>query len=125
MTTAARNEDNGTTKPAVGIPLDRMVRRWRSPTAKPGELVMRWGKMPRDAPDMVMAWGAGCSKRDGALLHYMLASKRMHWTDGTLTFEPSFLDELEARGYDLTTLRFSVRKKEAPNAQLSGRAATE
>ena len=27
------------------------------------------------------------------------------------TFGPSFLAELEARGYDLTTLKFSIRKK--------------
>jgi hypothetical protein len=24
---------------------------------------------------------------------------------------PSFIEQLEARGYDLTTLRFSIRKK--------------
>jgi len=76
---------------------------------------MRWGKLPNEEPDMCTAWGAGLSKRDGALLHYMLASKRMRWRDGVPTFEPSFLEELEARGYDLTTFRFSVRKKQAPN----------
>lgn len=31
---------------------------------------------------------------------------------GTFTgFEPSLLKELEARGYDLTTITFSIRKK--------------
>lgn len=28
--------------------------------------------------------------------------------------ERTFAQELEARGYDLTTLKFSIRKKEAP-----------
>jgi hypothetical protein len=64
-----------------------------------------------------MVWGEGCGKRDGALLHYLLCSKRMNWRGGKPNVEPSFLEELEARGYDLTTLRFSVRKKEAPNVE--------
>ena len=105
------------TAPAVGIRLDRTVRRrWRAPTAAPGELMMRWGRMPHDAPDMFIAWGEGCSKRDGALLHWLLASPRQDYRyDAGVVSEPSFLEELEARGYDLTTLRFSVRKKAAPN----------
>lgn len=78
---------------------------------------MRWGRLPNEAPGTCFAAGDGLSKRDMALLHYMLASKRMRWKEGAPTFEPSFLEELEARGYDLTTLRFSVRKKEAPNAR--------
>jgi len=73
---------------------------------------MRWGKIPHDKPDMCLAWGDGCSKRDGALLHWLLASPRKDYQhDKGVVFEPSFLEELEARGYDLTTLRFSVRKK--------------
>ncbi len=92
-------------------------RRWRAPTAAPGELAMRWGKLPHENPDMCMVWGEGCGKRDGALLHYLLCSKRMNWRGGKPNVEPSFLEELEARGYDLTTLRFSVRKKEAPNVE--------
>lgn len=105
------------TTAADGRPFERRVRRWRAPTAKPGELVMRWGRLPNEAPGTCFAAGDGLSKRDMALLHYMLASKRMRWKEGAPTFEPSFLEELEARGYDLTTLRFSVRKKEAPNAR--------
>lgn len=116
--------EDAPTVEAVGTPLEPPVRRrWRAPTAAPGELVMRWGKLPNESPDMCMAWGEGCSKRDGALLHYMLGSKRMRWRDGVPHFDPSFLEELETRGYDLTTLRFSVRKKQAHNAELTGRPA--
>jgi len=109
--------DRSETKPPADEGrLDRRVRRrWRAPKAAPGELLMRWGKLPHENPDMCMAWGEGCTRRDGGLLHYLLCSKRMTWKDGNPRFEPSFLEELEARGYDLTTLRFSVRKKEAPN----------
>lgn len=117
MTTAQTNDPERDIGAAVGIPVDRPVRRrLRAPTAAPGELMMRWGKMPHDAPDMCFSWGAGCSKRDGALLHWLLASPRKdyRYEDGVV-FEPSFLEELAARGYDLTTLRFSVRKKTTPN----------
>lgn len=77
--------------------------------AKPGELCMFYGRLPGDAPDVIYAWGAGCSKRDGALLNMILGSKR----PPLLPFEPwepSLLDELVARGYDLSTLSFSIRK---------------
>lgn len=71
---------------------------------------------------MCMCWGDGCSKRDGNLLHYMLASKRQRMIYGeeqklkggaNVTFDPSFIEELEARGYDLTTFKFSIQKKVA------------
>lgn len=78
---------------------------------------MQWGKMPRDTPDMCYAWGDGCSKRDSILLHNALACQKpdVFAEHPFAKMLPSVLEELEARGYDLTTLRFSVRKKEPPN----------
>ena len=49
------------------------------------------------------------AKCDGHLLHGMLSMKR--YTQHHV-FDPSFIEELEARGYDITTLRFSVEKKD-------------
>lgn len=90
----------------------------RAPKAKPGELKMGYGKMPGDAPDLCFAWGDGCSKRDGNLMHYIFCGKRQRVTygnekveKGPVVFDPSFVEELEARGYDITTLRFSIMKK--------------
>ena len=79
--------------------------------AAPGELRMFYGRLPNDsAPDVVIAWGAECSKRDGALLHYILCSKRPPSLNGE-PWEPSLVDELVSRGYDLSTIEFRVRKK--------------
>jgi hypothetical protein len=69
------------------------------------------GRLPDESrPDVVIAWGDGCSKRDGALLHCVLASKRPPIVGGR-EWDQSLLDELVSRGYDLTTLEFRIRKK--------------
>jgi hypothetical protein len=75
--------------------------------AKPGELCAFYGKLPHDQPDVIYAWGEGCSKRDSALLFSVFGSKRPDW-QGQL--QDSLLDDLKARGYDLSTIKFSIRK---------------
>lgn len=102
-------------------------RRLRAPKAAPGELVMRWGKIPGDNPDMCYAWGDGCSKSDCGLLHNAIACEKPDPSVHPLFSKmlPSLLAELEARGYDLTTFNLSVRKKSPPNAVLSGAAAKD
>lgn len=89
-------------------------RRFRAPTAKPGELVMKWGKMPHDKQEVCYAWGDGVTKADVHLLHNAVAG---NWPDPFSeplfsNMLPSLLEGLDARGYDLTTIRFSIRKKE-------------
>lgn len=93
-------------------------RAWRAPKAKPGELVMRWGKMPNDSPEMCYAWGDGASRRDMVLLHIAIASQHPDLAVSPLfsKMNPSLLEELEARGYDLTTLKFSIFKKQPQGA---------
>lgn len=82
--------------------------------AAPGQLRMFYGRLPDDsAPDVCFAWGDGCSKRDGALLHWIIGSKRAPTVPGR-DWEPSLLDELKSRGYDLSTLEFSIRKSPTP-----------
>jgi hypothetical protein len=96
-----------------------MAKRWRTPKAKPGELVARWGTV-EGSTDICYAWGDGINKSDSHLLHSVLSTPRtrLNWDAefpasrfNATVDEPSLLAELEARGYDLTTLRFSVRKK--------------
>jgi hypothetical protein len=70
--------------------------------------------MTRPKPDLSVRW----SKREKALLYDgnsstggMLATyfERLEYPD-----KKTLAQELDARGYDLSTLRFSIRKKAAP-----------
>jgi hypothetical protein len=71
---------------------------------------MFYGRLPDDsAPDLIYSWGEGCSKRDGALLNWIIGSKRPPSIHGQ-KWEPSLIEELRDRGYDLSTLEFSIRK---------------
>lgn len=79
--------------------------------AKPGELCMFYGRLKHDNPDTIYSWGDGCSKRDGALLNYVLGSKRYGYEGCRGEMEKSLLEDLIDRGYDITTLKFSIMKK--------------
>ncbi|WOB06544.1 hypothetical protein [Piscinibacter gummiphilus] len=92
------------------------AKRVRIPTAKPGELLVCYGRPARgEDPDVCICWGEGVSKRDGNLAHYHLATERPHF--GKPQVSPSFIEELHARGYDITTLKLSVRKRQPPPDQ--------
>lgn len=92
------------------------MKRLRRPKLKDGELRMYWGREPHDAPDVMYAWqGYEGGRADTRLLHYYLGSKRPD-TSVTPLFSkmmPSLIEELKARGYDITTLQFSIMKKPA------------
>jgi hypothetical protein len=81
--------------------------------ARPNELTALWGRADRySEPDVCYAWGDGVPRCDSRLIHNILSSERVVLDlCGGYTFEPSLLDELEKRGYDLTTLKFSISKK--------------
>lgn len=71
-------------------------------------LSARWSKREKDIvfryPD----------RPDGHLLNDALCNARMRRDYDSATgfrLEGSLVDELKARGYDLTTLRFSIQKK--------------
>jgi hypothetical protein len=92
------------------------MKRLRKPKLKDGELQMYWGRPdPHDSPDVVLAWqGDRRMKADTALLHMIICSKRPKIAFGKLDWnvmEPSLIEELQARGYDITTLKFSIIKK--------------
>ena len=91
------------------------AKRLRAPKLKDGELRMYWGKPSRhDSPDVVLAWqGDPSMKRDTNLLHYHLCSKHPdpHVQPIFSKMLPSLIEELQAHGYDITTLKFSIQKK--------------
>ena len=78
-----------------GYPRDRRV--------KAGRLLLRWAKHPPGggAPDFVVSYP---SRPDGALVIQTLCGTAV--ADGLVA-------ELERRGYDTSTLRFQVDKKES------------
>jgi hypothetical protein len=85
--------------------------------AKPGQLVAKWGRASReDLPDLSYAWGEGVPRADARMLDTAFTAQRMSRSFPTMevVYEPSFLEELEARGYDISTLRFSIQKKIDP-----------
>jgi hypothetical protein len=86
-----------------------MPKRWREPKAKVGELVARWGKVDGVTDICIAANGGGVAGADMHLLWNVIGGPRYGYTPSREG--PSFLKELESRGYDLTTLRFSVMKK--------------
>jgi hypothetical protein len=85
-----------------------MARKRRPTTAKPGELRIAWGCASRDHdPDICYLFGDGVPPCDARLLDNIFDSPRVLASGDYL---PSLYDELKARGYDITTLKFSIQK---------------
>jgi hypothetical protein len=76
---------------------------------KPGVLSARWSKKAEYGynhgrrGDIEYNWGDGCSRADGALLHDTFSHAKN-------CLDSTFVDEITARGYDITTLRFTIKK---------------
>lgn len=94
-----------------------MTKRWRLPKIKDGELLVYYGKdQDRQGPDVCFWAGPGCDRSDARLMHYALCTERMCMNFDSnrqmdYKFDPSLIKELESRGYDLSTLKFSIQKK--------------
>lgn len=84
------------------------MKRARQVVAKPGELKAAWGRAVEDGPDICGAWQEPAWKADVNLLLGWLSLIPFHGGN-------TFTAELKRRGYDLTTLRFSVRHTEMEN----------
>ena len=69
--------------------------------AKPGELIVRWSKKERDI--LFDYGGGGAGSSDGHWMHSWLT-----WHKG---FDDTFLNELENRGFDIKTLRITMKRK--------------
>ncbi|MBB4857000.1 hypothetical protein HNO88_000297 [Novosphingobium chloroacetimidivorans] len=95
------------------------MKRYRTPAAKPGEVKIVYGKADRyDAPDLCAVWGGqGADKCDARMVMTAMTEKRRGYSLTKMAAEerPSLVEELEARGYDITTLKFSIQRKPTPN----------
>lgn len=83
-------------------------KRYRIVKAKPGELKAAFGRDgTRDnTPGIQYAWGGGgAQKPDARILSNALEDARVFGGR-------PLVQELEARGYDITTLKFSIQHKE-------------
>lgn len=79
------------------------------PRSRDGELKCQWGKLADHKPDLIYTRGEGIPRADAHLLHSTISSKDYSPMDKQ--WHPSFIEELEARGYDIKTLKISVQKK--------------
>jgi hypothetical protein len=66
-----------------------------------------------DHPQLMYAWGEGVKVFDGHFLHYVFSVPTVERdiTRNEPVIRKSFMEELEERGYDLTTIKFSIQKK--------------
>ena len=96
---------------------------------KDGELRVYYAKDPDMGADVIYHGGKGTTGADRCLLAYHLGSERPYVVTGKereenngnpIAFGKSLLDELESRGYDITTIEFRIlkrkREEEKPNA---------
>lgn len=92
-----------------------MSKRYRRPKVKEGQIIVQRGKID-GAVDICIFYGDNVPRCDRALVINSLATERQRTDLSTMqpAFDPSLLDELEARGYDLDTLRFSIERKPRP-----------
>jgi hypothetical protein len=89
-------------------------KRLGQPRQTPGMLKFQWGKLRDEDPDFIVAWGQGCHRADAGLLLHMLTGQKpfasvLGRDDGL--YAESLAKELEKRGYDITTMKFSIKKK--------------
>ena len=75
-----------------------------------GQLKMAWGKLRGREPDICYLWGEGVEKFDAHLLHGVMMKRYPDAFDESKLL-PNFLEELENRGYDIKTIKFSIQKK--------------
>lgn len=78
---------------------------------KKDALILKWSKRERD----IVCNYPDNGKHDAALAFNCFGGKRHHplpYPQGV--WDDSFFDELKARGYDITTLRFSIKKNPTP-----------
>lgn len=78
---------------------------------KEGSVRVQYGKSCGD-DGLFVFYGAGVAREDRALLLYTFGSPTMgfDYEKMTPTFTRSFVEELSLRGYDLSTLKFSISK---------------
>lgn len=85
-----------------------MLKRWRTPTAKPGELKASYGRTSAMGLDIYYTNEPPAGRPDARVLAYAF--------EDTDVFDGRSLRQvLIDRGYDITTLRFSIQKATTSN----------
>ena len=74
-----------------------------------GQIKMQRGRLDGEE-DMLIFFGDGVPRCDRALVFNTLCSDRYGFN--STKPDPSFIEELELRGYDLETLKFSIERKQ-------------
>ncbi|BAQ84260.1 hypothetical protein [uncultured Mediterranean phage uvMED] len=90
-----------------------MNKRYRRPKVQEGQIKFQKGKIDGES-DMCIFYGDNVPSCDRALIMNIFCSKRLQMGSKLLSryeFDPSLIDELEKRGYDIDTLKFSIEKK--------------
>lgn len=85
-----------------------MKKRYRRPTVRDGQIKVQRGRLDGEV-DMCIFYGDNTPRCDQALVMNLFFSSRYNYE------YPSFIEELELRGYDLDTLKFSIERKELLN----------
>lgn len=80
---------------------------YRRPKVFNGQIKFQRGKLDGEI-DMCVFYGDDTLRCDRALVMNLFCSRQLTWD---MKSEPSFIDELERRGYDLDTLKFSIERK--------------
>jgi hypothetical protein len=82
------------------------MKRYRSPKVVEGQIKLQRGRIDGEAPDMCIFYGDNVPRCDRSLVMNSLCFDT--FDSGRNELSPSFVDELESRGYDLDTLKFSI-----------------
>ncbi|CAH9016111.1 conserved hypothetical protein [Vibrio phage 466E53-1] len=81
---------------------------------KAGAIKFQYGRNDGEL-DFLVLYGDDVPRCDRALVMQSFTSKvmRQDWGNGgKVVYEDSFIEELESRGYDTSTLRFYIEKKD-------------
>ncbi|MFG6083752.1 hypothetical protein ACEUZ9_005477 [Paracoccus litorisediminis] len=95
-------------------------KRIRTPMVKPDQITVAWGRADRHSlPSLVYVYPDRAGKGDSRVLMEALEGDRFRPSFerfGSLDREPSMVAELEKRGYDITTLRLTIRRNAAASS---------
>ncbi len=83
-----------------------MTKRYSAPKAKKGELLVKYGKVD-GVCDIQYCWPDNESSMHIDINLLLIALHRNKMFEGK-----SLIEELENRGYDITTLKFAIKKVE-------------
>jgi hypothetical protein len=83
--------------------------------AKPGQVLFFYGRIPHEGEDHVTMWGGeGATKRHSNNVMHGFTQPKL-WPYSERSTAKSFLDELDAAGFDIKTIQFCISvKKDHP-----------